>query len=157
MWKSRIIGEGEESPDQLLANPGNYRIHPQAQQKALKASLATVGWVQRVLVNQNTGHVVDGHARIELAISNDEPTVPVTYLDLTPEEEKLILATYDPISAMAATDQDILNDLLRDLDTQSEALQALMGDLYKEPMGGDEDKPIGGKKLHTCPSCGEEF
>src|SRR4030042_356185 len=34
-WRNRIIGEGEEPPDQLLANPGNWRIHPQAQQAAL--------------------------------------------------------------------------------------------------------------------------
>src|SRR4030042_875598 len=35
-WRNRIIGEGEEPPDQLLANPGNWRIPPQAQQDALE-------------------------------------------------------------------------------------------------------------------------
>ena len=54
-WQSRIIGEGEEAPDQLLANPLNWRIHPKAQQDALEQVLDKVGWVQRVLVNQRTG------------------------------------------------------------------------------------------------------
>jgi hypothetical protein len=34
-----------------------------------------------VTVNQTTGHVVDGHLRIELALARNEPTVPVTYVE----------------------------------------------------------------------------
>jgi hypothetical protein len=34
-WRNRIIGSGQEAPDQLLANPANWRIHPKAQQDAL--------------------------------------------------------------------------------------------------------------------------
>ncbi len=86
-WQNRIIGEGEEDPSQLLANPSNFRIHPKPQQDALSGVLSEVGWVQRVLVNQRTGHVIDGHLRVSLAISRNEPTVPVIYVDLSPEEE----------------------------------------------------------------------
>jgi len=35
-WKNRIIGYGEEEPDQLLANPKNWRIHPSDQQEAVE-------------------------------------------------------------------------------------------------------------------------
>lgn len=31
-WRNRITVSGEEAPDQLLANPANWRIHPKAQQ-----------------------------------------------------------------------------------------------------------------------------
>jgi hypothetical protein len=31
-WRNRIVGSGEEPPDQLLANPANWRIHPGSQQ-----------------------------------------------------------------------------------------------------------------------------
>ena len=34
-WRNRITGSGEEAPDQLLANPANWRLHPKAQQDAL--------------------------------------------------------------------------------------------------------------------------
>jgi len=91
-WRSRIVGHGEESPDQLLANPRNWRVHPKAQQDALAVVLDQVGWVQDVIVNQRTGHVVDGHLRVSLAISRNEPTIPVVYIDLDPEEEALVLA-----------------------------------------------------------------
>ena len=46
-WKSRIVGEGDENPGQLLANPANWRIHPHAQEQALMGILDEVGWVQR--------------------------------------------------------------------------------------------------------------
>jgi ParB-like chromosome segregation protein Spo0J len=112
-WRSRIVGHGEEAPDQLLANPLNFRVHPKPQQGALAGVLDEVGWVQDVIVNQQTGHVIDGHLRVSLAISRNEPSIPVVYVDLNEAEEKLILATIDPLSAMAATDAEKLDELLR--------------------------------------------
>jgi hypothetical protein len=41
-----------------------------------------VGWVQRVLVNQRSGFVVDGHAWVALAITRGEtfPDLPLAVL-----------------------------------------------------------------------------
>ena len=74
-WRNRITGSGEEAPDQLLANPANWRIHPKAQQDAIAGALDQVGWVQQVLVNRRTGFVVDGHARVAIALSRGERAV----------------------------------------------------------------------------------
>ncbi len=65
-WRNRIVGHGEEDADQLLANPANWRIHPRAQRDALAGVLSEVGWVQDVIINRRTGHVVDGHLRVSL-------------------------------------------------------------------------------------------
>src|SRR3972149_2850929 len=86
-WRSRIVGTGEEPPESLLANPRNWRTHPKAQQDALAGVLDEVGWVQDVIVNRRTGYIVDGHLRVSLAISRAEPTIPVKYVDLSPDEE----------------------------------------------------------------------
>jgi DNA modification methylase len=117
-WRNRIVGLGEESPEQLVANPLNWRTHPAAQRDALRGSLGTVGWVQQVMVNKRTGNVVDGHARVEEAISRHEATVPVLYVDLEPDEERLVLASLDPIAAMAQRDDERLRDLLDSLETK---------------------------------------
>jgi hypothetical protein len=42
-WRNRISGAGEEAPDQLLANPANWRIHPKAQQDALAGEVPIEG------------------------------------------------------------------------------------------------------------------
>lgn len=132
-FASRIVGDGEEAPDQLLANPLNWRRHPKEQQDALEGMLRTVGWVQRVIVNRTTGHVVDGHLRVELALRRGEPTVPVLYVDLTVEEERVVLAAIDPIGGLAETDQAMLDDLLKGMVTGDEQLDALLDSLRSEP------------------------
>ena len=128
-WRNRIVGSGEEPPEQLLANPANWRTHPKDQQKALAGALAEVGWVGQVLVNRTTGHVVDGHLRVELAISRAEPSVPVLYVELTEAEEHLVLATLDPLAAMATAEKDALAALLAGLETEDAALARMLADL----------------------------
>jgi DNA modification methylase len=128
-WKSRIVGHGEEAPDQLLANPQNWRIHPKEQQDALSGILGEVGWVQSVIVNRTTGHLVDGHLRVSIALRDGATKVPVVYVDLTPEEEALVLATIDPIAGLAVTDSKILDELLADVSSTSAEVQKLLDDL----------------------------
>jgi len=123
-WINRIVGHGSERPDQLLANPDNWRIHPREQQSALGAVLDSVGWVQNIVVNRTTGHVVDGHLRVSLAITRDEKAVPVTYVELSEDEERMVLATMDPLSAMAVTDRDALAALIEQGEGALDALLA---------------------------------
>ncbi len=131
-WINRIVGHDEVAPDQLLANPLNYRIHPAQQQSALSGSLDNLGWIQEVLVNKNTGHVIDGHLRIQLALRNDEKLIPVTYLDLTEDEEKLALLSLDTIAAMAAIDKEQLDNLLTQVNSDDTRIQEFLHNLAEE-------------------------
>ncbi len=128
-WRNRIVGHGEEEPRALIPNPANWRTHPHEQQRALSGAMSEVGWVAQVLVNQTTGHVVDGHLRVELAINRNEPTVPVTYVELSEAEERLVLATLDPLAAMASADMAKLEELLADLTPSDAALRSLLDEL----------------------------
>jgi hypothetical protein len=131
-WRNRIVGHADVAPAELVPNPRNWRSHPQEQQRALAGALGEVGWVAEVLVNRTTGHVVDGHLRIELALARHEPTVPVTYVELSEDEERLVLASLDPLAAMATAEQEQLAALLAGLDPADEALRALLDDLARE-------------------------
>ena len=121
--------------------------HPREQQAALAGALAEVGWVGQVLVNRTTGHVVDGHLRVELAISRAEPSVPVLYVELTEAEEQLVLATLDPLAAMATAEKDALAALLAGLDTDDAALARMLGELadehgiHRATLGDPDDIP----------------
>lgn len=144
-WRSRIVGQDEVAPDQLLANPANFRRHPKRQLEALEEALGRVGWVQRVVVNRRTGHVVDGHARVELGLRRGEATIPVVYVDLSEAEEHVVLATLDPLAAMASTDDAMLEQLLGDLrngDAEVERLLASVhGEQQKPSAPGQDDAP----------------
>jgi hypothetical protein len=131
-WRNRIVGHGDVAPADLVPNPRNWRTHPAEQQRALTGALAEVGWVAEVLVNRTTGHVVDGHLRIELALDRNEPTIPVTFVELSEDEERLVLATLDPLAAMADAEAASLAELLAGLEPADEALRALLDDLARE-------------------------
>lgn len=138
--KLRIIGEGAEAPDQLLANPKNWRKHTRQQKAAMLDLLKTVGWVQRVIVNKRTGNMVDGHMRVELAMEQSLPAVPVVYIDVSQEEEDLLLATLDPLGDLAETDAEKLEELLKELDPDGVALKAILADLEAQLGIGEEEE-----------------
>lgn len=112
-FRSRIVGFCERRADSFLAHPENWRVHGWAQQEALSGVLDAVGWVTGVVENVRTGHVVDGHLRVQEALKRgDETLVPVVQVDLSEEEERLVLAALDPIGAMATADGAKLAALL---------------------------------------------
>lgn len=161
-WKNRIVGYGEESPDQLLANPRNHRIHPKRQQDALSGSLDTLGYIQTVIVNKNTGHIVDGHLRVTMALREGQLSIPVTYVELTEAEEAQALLSLDPIAAMAANDRDKIDELLKMVNTDNAEVMKHLSDFAAE-VGTDtpQFKEYGediadGIEVCKCPTCGHE-
>lgn len=110
-WESKIVGISVIDPKELLDNDLNWRTHSEDQKQAMLSVLDSVGWVQDVIVNANTNTIIDGHMRVSLAVERGEQ-VPVVYVNLTPEEEALVLATFDNVSSMAETDQNALERLL---------------------------------------------
>jgi len=135
-WRNRIVNFGTMRADQFQAHPRNWRIHPPAQRRALATSLSKVGWVGAVLVNRQTGHLLDGHERLWQALEQgDDTPVPYIEVDVSEDEEHFILATLDPIGAMAETDAEMLAGLLAELgdvpefdDTDISALLADIAD-----------------------------
>jgi hypothetical protein len=127
-------------PSELAANPANWRTHPQPQLDALADVIAEVGWAGVLLFNERTKRLIDGHARKEIAEETDEP-IPVVIGNWTEAQERKILATLDPLAAMAETNDAALAELLKAVDTESPALQALLDTLGGAPAaeaGGDE-------------------
>lgn len=110
-WRNRMVKTELVDPFTLLENPANWRIHPDHQKQALTDILTEIGWVDDVIININTGLIVDGHLRVWVAREQGEATIPVTYVDLTEDEEALILSVLDPIAELAQTDEDALIEL----------------------------------------------
>ena len=96
----------------LIANPKNWRKHPEAQRKAMRAVLAEIGFAGAVLARQDESGrllLIDGHLRAEAASGSD---VPVLVLDVTEAEADKILATFDPLSGMAEIDSGAWSSLI---------------------------------------------
>lgn len=141
-WKNRIVGYANVDTDKLKANPRNWRTHSRRQQDTLSSVVQEIGVVQNIIVNQRTGLVVDGHLRLSLAIRDGQATVPVTYVDLSEAEESTIIATFDPIAALAGTDTTQLDTLLRDIETADTNIMDLLSTLTAQNKMYTIPKPI---------------
>ena len=141
-WRNRIVGEGVQPASQFMANPSNWRTHPQPQRDAMRGALNEVGWVQRVIVNRQTGYLVDGHERVWQALQNGDAPVPYVEVDLDEAEEAYVLATLDPIGAMAAADAAKLDELLREVQSGEAGVQQMLSELAERagviPASGDD-------------------
>jgi hypothetical protein len=139
----------------LCPSKFNWRTHPDAQRQALRGLLAEVGFAGAELARElpdGSLELIDGHLRADEM--GDRP-VPVLVTDLSEAEAKKLLATYDPLGAMAGADADKLDVLLREVSTGDGAVEALLADLARdngllrhglpEPgRGGDEFDPTPG-------------
>ena len=126
---------------ELIPNPKNWRTHPIAQQDALKGILAEVGFAGAVLARElddGSLMLIDGHMRAE---TTHDQEIPVLILDVDEAESDKLLATFDPIAAMAESDPHALDALLRNVDTGSEALQKMLAELA-EGAGLYQDKEV---------------
>ncbi len=153
------------SPAELAENPRNWRRHPPGQVAALTDVIAEVGWAGACLFNEATGRLIDGHARRKVALEQGADKVPVLVGSWTEEQERKILATLDPIGAMASADAVALDALLKEVSTGSEALGQMLTELAEasgvvpdfQPVGVEEQGRLDEKAKVTCPSCGHEF
>lgn len=116
---------------EILPNPKNWRTHPKAQQDAHRGVLAEVGIADALLCRETPAglQLIDGHLRADTA---PDALWPVLVLDVDEAEADKLLATVDPLAAMAETDSAKLDALLREIDTGSEALQEMLADLAKD-------------------------
>ncbi len=142
-WRNRIVRYSDEDPKRLQDHPLNFRTHSATQAEALRGVLNDVGFVQNVIVNERTNRIIDGHLRVHEAAQAGMTRIPVTWVDLTDEEERLILATFDPLSSLAGIDGGALDNLLRGVSSDSPAIAAMLDDLAQEagivPEADDDD------------------
>jgi len=164
--RDRIVELRRVPAKSLAPNPRNWRKHPKAQADALRGVLAEVGIADAVLAREREDGVlelVDGHLRAETLGDRE---VPVLVLDVNEEEAWKILATHDPLAAMAEADPQILDDLLREVETSNEQLKAMLDELGREsgnnppefePSTEEQQSKLDEKSLTTCPECGHVF
>jgi ParB-like chromosome segregation protein Spo0J len=116
----------------LQPHPKNWRTHPTAQQDALRGVLAEIGYAGALLAREladGTLELIDGHLRAE---TTPEMEVPVLVLDLDEDEAAKLLAVHDPLAGMAEANEEVLAELLGQVETENDAVQALLDGMLRE-------------------------
>ena len=116
--------------DQLRPDPANPRRISEDELDALERSLRQFGFVQPVLARSEDRLVIGGHQRLVAARRLGLTSVPVTWLDVTVEQARLLGLALNKISG--SWDEQLLARLLADLGATPEV------DLTLSGFGGDE-------------------
>jgi integrase len=149
-------------PSRLRPAPDNWRTHPPAQRDAFRALLSEIGFAGAELVRElpdGSLELIDGHLRAE---EMGDREVPVLVTDLTEDEARKLLATFDPVGALAQADAAKLDALLQQVTTSDGAVAKMPSDLAEAAgtkdvrkdgiMGGDSAEceypltPVPGEK-----------
>lgn len=145
--KDRIKELRRVHASELKPNPKNWRTHPATQADALRGVLAEVGYASAALARElpdGSLMLIDGHLRAE---TTPDQEIPVLVLDVNEAEADVLLATFDPLGAMATTDAAKLDALLREVQTGSESVAAMLAELAGDAgleYGRPTDDPTGG-------------
>ncbi len=132
MIRDRIKSLRRVRAGDLKPSPRNWREHPEAQRAAMQGVLEQVGYADALLARElpdGTLELIDGHLRADL---DPEQEVPVLILDVDEAEAGILLATIDPLAAMAEANEEALATLLEEIEANSEGLAAMLEGLAEE-------------------------
>jgi len=125
----------------LSENPHNWRRHSPEQLQSIKDLLEDpdVGWAGACLYNERTKRLVDGHAR--KTVADPKTPVPVLVGNWSEEAEKKILATLDPVCAMAQGDLDAYAALVETINAESLWVRDLLHNTQANLEPNEEEEP----------------
>lgn len=134
MARDRIKSLRRVKAAELKPNPKNWRLHGETQRNALSAMLEQVGIVDAVIARETDDglELIDGHLRQSL---DPDQKLPVLVVDLDDSEADQVLATLDPLAAMAGQNDETLRSLLDSIDG---ALDSILEDIHPSPMTTEE-------------------
>ena len=162
--------------------PRNPKTHDLGE---LSLSADRFGFLERVIVNRTTGHLVAGHGRVDLLRSSKERgenppqnvevgelggdwLVPTDYVDLAEEEEEAAAVALNRLTELGGWDSSALADVLKDL-AEADALEGIGYDaddvsamIEAADVSGIEfpeydESAADDVKTVECPECGHEF
>lgn len=114
----------------LLPHPKNWRTHDKAQRSAFRGLLKEVGLANAVVAYETKRglQLIDGHLRVE---ELGKQPVDVLVLDVSEAEARKLLATMDPLGAMATTNAEALRKLTKGMG------DSVVSDLLKDLLSKD--------------------
>lgn len=117
----------------------NHRLHPEAQAAALDGAIDELGFYGFPDVfeaDDGSLVLIDGHLRKQRLIAKYglDAEIEVNVTDFDEAEAKKANLTKDPLAAMAESSRAALDELLKTVETESEALHELLAGMASVPI-----------------------
>ena len=149
---------------------GNAMKHPEEQIENIRGILRQFGQVEPLVVNRRPvpAEVIGGNGRLQAMLAEGWQYVAVNYVDLTKAKANALSLALNEATKGRKWDRDLLDALLRDVDTGGdEQIGSMLSKLAEEqkliPRDNSEPDLPKDPELETqparitCPSCGYQF
>lgn len=139
--KMRVVDMKFMRAGDILPHPDNWREHGDEQKNAFNAMIEGVGFAGSLLAfTLPNGDImlIDGHLRAD---QHPDEMLPVVMTDLTEDEARELLATHDPLSAMATINKAKVKALHEKFNRIKGARQKLLKSIRERAgvsLNGDE-------------------
>ena len=151
--RDRVVAFKRIPASELIPNAKNWRRHPREQVEMFKELMDEIGFADVVIVREVDGgyELLDGHMRTGLL---QDETLPAIIVDLDDEEADVLLATLDPLGAMAKENKERLTELQ---DGLREDIAQRLKDMpaFNRTVESEPSHTV--RQPFTCPECGFEF
>lgn len=147
--------------------PDNPRTISDRSLSGLEASIARFGYVEPIVWNERTGHIVGGHQRFSILKGRGVEEATMVVVSLAPEEEMAANLTLNNPKIEGTWDDSALPLITQVEEANNQLFKALNMDILKEalekkaPEDGDEPSGIPvedgdgeGEPDTKCPCCG---
>lgn len=139
--RNRIKGHRRVRAGDLVPHEYNFRLHSAAQRGAVHAIYREVGFARSLLAYELPDgrlKLIDGHLRRDI---DPDMEVDVEVLDVNDEEARALLLSIDPLAALAETNSEVHEELLKLTPIDSPELQAAWRASLEKCLEGKEDDP----------------
>lgn len=123
--RNRIKGHRRVRAGELVPHELNPRLHTDAQRCALRMLYEEIGFARSLLAYELPDgrlKLIDGHLRRDLT---PEEEVEVEVLDVSDAEARALLLVIDPLAQLAGYEAEVLAELRRVTEADSEAVRTL--------------------------------
>ena len=110
-YQSRIVDLVWVDPKELKPHPNNWRVHTDEQKQAFREAAGKIGIIDPPKRSINSGYLIDGHLRVEIAVEDGIEQIQVIDVDLDWETELKSIASHDTIGGMAEPNAERLQAL----------------------------------------------
>jgi DNA modification methylase len=142
---------------QLLLDPANARLHPEANIEGIKGSLRVYGQRKPIVVNRRTGIIEAGNGTLQAATELGWTHLAVVYVDDDPMTASGFSIADNRSAELALWDRTALDKLLNEIKTDDPLLDQMFSDLgasltqVKQGQTDPDDIPAPPDEPQTCP------
>ncbi|HZU34507.1 MAG TPA: hypothetical protein VFA18_01290 [Gemmataceae bacterium] len=139
--RNRIKEHRRVRAGDLVPHEYNFRLHSAAQRGALQALYHEVGFARSLLAYELPDgrlKLIDGHLRRDM---DPDMEVEVEVLDVNEAEARALLLSIDPLAALAETQAEVHQELLKLTPASSPELEAVWKAALDEGIKPEEEEP----------------